>query len=129
MAAPKLLSLAILMSLVPSPISAANQADVIIVGAGVAGLNAGSVMTSKGVSVIVLEGRDRVGGRTWSKLLELDGKQAYAELGAAWVHGARGAALVCRGAQCILCRCSSTGWLCSGAQWLFRRIHARGAGT
>lgn len=41
-----------------------HQSDVIIIGAGAAGLKAACDLTSKGLSVLVLEARDRVGGRS-----------------------------------------------------------------
>ncbi|WP_415794267.1 FAD-dependent oxidoreductase, partial [Mycolicibacterium frederiksbergense] len=37
--------------------------DVIVVGAGFAGLSAARELTKRGHKVVVLEGRDRVGGR------------------------------------------------------------------
>jgi len=40
--------------------------DVVIVGAGAAGLAAAQELMAQGVSVIVLEARDRIGGRAWT---------------------------------------------------------------
>ena len=44
-----------------------RSADVIVIGAGVSGLMAARYVATQGKSVIVLEARDRVGGRTWTK--------------------------------------------------------------
>ena len=50
-----------------SPLRAATAApDVLVVGAGAAGLTAARVLTAQGVSVIVLEARDRIGGRAFT---------------------------------------------------------------
>lgn len=57
------------------------NADVVIVGAGPTGLTAARRLTAAGRSVIVLEARDRVGGRTWSRTI--DG--AFLEIGGQWI--------------------------------------------
>ncbi|MBV8979341.1 MAG: flavin monoamine oxidase family protein [Acidimicrobiia bacterium] len=44
-----------------------HETDVCIVGAGYAGLTAARRLTGVGKSVIVLEARDRVGGRVWTQ--------------------------------------------------------------
>ncbi|MEP6474524.1 MAG: NAD(P)/FAD-dependent oxidoreductase [Gemmatimonadota bacterium] len=60
--------------------------DVIIVGAGAAGLTASRRLAEAGLTVLLLEARDRVGGRIWT----LDGPT---ELGAEFIHGRRLATL------------------------------------
>jgi monoamine oxidase len=59
-----------------------RQADVAVVGAGLAGLSAARALTDAGRDVVVLEARDRVGGRT---LNEPIGEGKVVELGAQWV--------------------------------------------
>ncbi|KAK7936591.1 uncharacterized protein PG986_015029 [Apiospora aurea] len=58
--------------------------DVAIVGAGLAGLTAAHEILGAGLSCVVLEARDRVGGKTWSQ--PLSGGQGIAEMGAAWIN-------------------------------------------
>lgn len=56
---------------------------VIVVGSGIAGLTAADALRCAGVEVVVLEARDRIGGRTWT----LNSGEARIDLGGAWVHG------------------------------------------
>jgi monoamine oxidase len=44
-----------------------RHTDVVIVGAGLAGLTAARALTAAGVDVVVLEARERVGGRTYTR--------------------------------------------------------------
>jgi len=58
---------------------------VIVVGAGVAGLAAGRVLAQAGLAPVILEARDRIGGRI---LTVHDSKSRFPiELGAEFVHG------------------------------------------
>lgn len=59
-----------------------RQTDVVIVGAGLAGLAAARAITSAGLDVIVLEARERVGGRTYSRPAN-DG--TILDLGGQWI--------------------------------------------
>lgn len=76
------------ISLPASKRVAAVQKDVIIViGAGVAGLAAARHLADRGRQVIVLEARDRIGGRVWS---DRSWPNAPLDLGASWIHGVQG---------------------------------------
>ena len=57
-----------------------------MVGAGLAGLSAARAIRKAGRSVVVLEARDRVGGRTLNEKL---GKGEVVEIGGQWVGPAR----------------------------------------
>ena len=61
-----------------------QQFDVIVVGAGIAGLAAANELDSQGFDVLVLEARDRIGGRI-SSSDEWNGPTV--DLGASWIHG------------------------------------------
>ena len=59
-----------------------HQADVAVVGAGLAGLAAARALTAAGLDVRVLEARDRVGGRTYTTMWR-DGTRI--DLGGQWI--------------------------------------------
>ena len=62
----------------------ADVVDAVIVGAGLSGLQAALDLHEAGWDVVVLEARDRVGGKTCS-VERPDGKGVQ-ELGAAWLN-------------------------------------------
>ena len=69
----------------PTAAPATTHAQYVVVGAGISGLAAARKLVDGGATVIVLEGRDRIGGRLWTDRslgLPLD-------LGASWIHGVR----------------------------------------
>jgi monoamine oxidase len=59
-------------------------ADVIVIGAGAAGLSAARELHDAGAHVVVLEARARIGGRVWT---DRTLAPFPVELGAEWVHG------------------------------------------
>lgn len=61
------------------------DAEVIVIGAGAAGLAAARKLAALGIRAIVVEARDRVGGRAWSVGTRHDAVPA--ELGAEFIHG------------------------------------------
>lgn len=71
------------MAATPSP---PTTAEVAVVGAGMAGLGAARMLADAGVDVVMLEARDRLGGRTHT--IEVAGRSVDA--GAAWIHGLDG---------------------------------------
>ena len=58
--------------------------NVIVIGAGMAGLVAARLLHDSGCAVTVLEARDRLGGRIWTD----QRLGSPCDLGASWVHGA-----------------------------------------
>lgn len=75
-----------------------QSTDVVVIGAGIAGLAAASKLQAAGREVVVLEARDRIGGRiftdrTWN---------IPVELGATWLHGTEDNPLMDLVQQCNL---------------------------
>jgi monoamine oxidase len=62
-----------------------SEVDVAIIGAGAAGLGAAHALKDSGLSVLVLEARDRVGGRAHTILAAPD---IAFDLGCGWLHSA-----------------------------------------
>ena len=61
-----------------------DRPEVIVIGAGVSGLAAATQLSQSGISVTILEGRDRVGGRIFTSR---DSHGMSIELGAEFIHG------------------------------------------
>ncbi|KAL6205659.1 hypothetical protein ACLB2K_022914 [Fragaria x ananassa] len=65
----------------------ATEGSVVIVGAGLAGLAAARHLISLGFKVVVLEGRNRPGGRVYTQKMGHDGKFSAADLGGSVITG------------------------------------------
>ncbi|MFT4120515.1 flavin monoamine oxidase family protein [Bradyrhizobium sp.] len=62
-----------------------SSVDIAIIGAGAAGLGAAQALTGSGLSVIVLEARNRLGGRAWTVQASPD---VTFDVGCGWLHSA-----------------------------------------
>lgn len=62
-----------------------SSVDVAIIGAGAAGLGAAHALRDSGLSVIVLEARNRLGGRAWTVQASPD---VTFDVGCGWLHSA-----------------------------------------
>lgn len=61
-----------------------SQVDVVVIGAGAAGIAAARRLMRPGLSMIVLEARDRIGGRAFTQGFEGQGL----DMGCGWLHSA-----------------------------------------
>lgn len=59
-----------------------EEYNTIVIGTGFAGLVAARDLSLAGRSVLLIEGRDRIGGRTWTA--DVNGEKI--EMGGTWVH-------------------------------------------
>ncbi|MDD1528586.1 FAD-dependent oxidoreductase [Bradyrhizobium sp. WBOS7] len=62
-----------------------SSVDVAIIGAGAAGLGAAHALADSGLSAIVLEARDRLGGRAWTVQAS---PEVTFDVGCGWLHSA-----------------------------------------
>src|SRR4051795_3366334 len=62
-----------------------SSVDVAIIGAGAAGLGAAHALAGSGLSVVVLEARNRLGGRAWTVQASPD---VTFDVGCGWLHSA-----------------------------------------
>jgi monoamine oxidase len=89
--------------------AATQDVDVVIVGAGVAGLAAARRLHSAGARVAVLEARDRIGGRILT--VRDDRTPVPIELGAEFVHGSADEVVgLAREAKLIICDIHGERW-------------------
>jgi len=64
-----------------------NPKQIVVIGAGLAGLAAAQELQRLGHEVTVIEARDRIGGRVWTSRQWPD---APLDFGATWIHGTEG---------------------------------------
>jgi monoamine oxidase len=62
-----------------------KDCDVVVIGAGAAGLAAATQLAGSGLAICMLEARDRIGGRMYT--LRDDALRAPIEMGAEFIHG------------------------------------------
>ncbi|CAF4593902.1 unnamed protein product, partial [Rotaria magnacalcarata] len=64
-----------------------NTVQVLIIGAGISGLEAARLLRQNGIKILVLEARNRTGGRIWSIRSKTN---RILEMGASFIHGIDG---------------------------------------
>lgn len=83
-----LLSALLMTGLLPGAVHCSpNQKRVAVVGAGIAGLGAAVALRNSGLQVVVVEARNRIGGRIHTSMLW---PGLPMDLGASWIHGTNG---------------------------------------
>lgn len=66
---------------------ASNKKRIVVIGAGLAGLTAARELQRQGHEVVIIEARERIGGRIWTSLKWPD---MPLDFGATWIHGTQG---------------------------------------
>src|SRR5262245_19559822 len=64
-----------------------KTSPIIVVGAGIAGLSAARTLAKAGYDVVILEARNRLGGRMWTSRAW---PESPVDLGGSWIHGVKG---------------------------------------
>jgi monoamine oxidase len=64
-----------------------NKKRIVVIGAGLSGLAAAQELHRRGHEVIVVEARERIGGRIWTSTQWAD---MPLDFGATWIHGPQG---------------------------------------
>lgn len=91
----KIFSLTLILSVINSACrkesqghaAAPNKKRIVIIGAGLSGLAAAQELYRQGHDVVVVEARDRIGGRIWTSTQWAD---MPLDFGATWIHGPQG---------------------------------------
>ncbi|MFM7182618.1 MAG: flavin monoamine oxidase family protein [Verrucomicrobiales bacterium] len=96
-----------------------NRQRIIVIGAGMAGLAAARRLKGLGHEVIVLEGRDRIGGRIHTSMQWSD---LPLDLGASWIHNTKGNPLTplateAKATMVTTRYADSTGYNTDGSKW------------
>ncbi len=81
-----------------------SDPEVIVVGAGLAGLSAAIELQNAGLSVLLVEARDRVGGRAHT----IPFADGVIDVGGQWLGPTQGGARCMRVDQCVAKRMLST---------------------
>ncbi|WOD38259.1 flavin monoamine oxidase family protein [Nodosilinea sp. E11] len=68
-------------------IATSNKKRIVVIGAGLSGLAAAQELYRRGHEVIVVEARERIGGRIWTSTQWAD---MPLDFGATWIHGPQG---------------------------------------
>lgn len=92
--------------------------DVVVLGAGAAGVAAARVLSDRGVSVALVEARDRLGGRIWTMRPDAGATGMWpVELGAEFVHGRPPEILnIAQTSGLTLAELAGINWISTGGQ-------------